>query len=125
VGLKMTVDFPRSFDLARPDYLTHHAALTVSGPGGLAGDEEWIVVAMEMTSSKGHNQQATLLKAVNLQVIGGTLKPQYNESEGTKDSVLYSRGFVIAGVFFTIKSTREGLENKLFIAGILLLKGSL
>jgi hypothetical protein len=29
-----------------------------------------------------------------------TEKPQYNESEGTKDFVLYSRGFVIAGTFY-------------------------
>jgi hypothetical protein len=31
--------------------------------------------------------------------FGYTEKPQYNESEGTKEFVLYSRGFVIAGVF--------------------------
>ena len=29
-----------------------------------------------------------------------TEKPRFNESEGTKDFVLYSRGFVIAGDFY-------------------------
>ena len=29
-----------------------------------------------------------------------TGKPQYNKSEGTKDFVLYSRDFVIAGAFY-------------------------
>jgi hypothetical protein len=28
-----------------------------------------------------------------------TEKPRFNESEGAKDLVLYSRGFVIAGAF--------------------------
>jgi hypothetical protein len=31
--------------------------------------------------------------------VGSTEKPLSNESEGTKDFVLYSRGFVIAGLF--------------------------
>jgi hypothetical protein len=51
--------------------------------------------------------------------MGYTGKPRFNESEGSKDFVLYSKDFVIA-VFFT-----EGLEIKFFIAGILILKGSL
>jgi hypothetical protein len=29
-----------------------------------------------------------------------TLKPRFNESEGTKDFALYRRGFVIAGAFY-------------------------
>ena len=33
-----------------------------------------------------------------------TGKPQYNKSKGTKDFVLYSRGFVMTG-FFTIRLT--------------------
>jgi hypothetical protein len=31
---------------------------------------------------------------------GSTLKPQFNKSEGTKDFILYSTGFVIAGTFY-------------------------
>jgi hypothetical protein len=49
-------------------------------------------------------------------------KPQYNESEGTKDFVLYSWDVVIAWAFY-FRNT-ERLEIKSFIAGILLLKGS-
>ena len=30
----------------------------------------------------------------------GTKKPQFNKSEGAKDSVLYSRSFVIEGAFY-------------------------
>jgi hypothetical protein len=33
-------------------------------------------------------------------IIMDTEKPRYNKSEGTKDFVLYSRGFVIAGAFY-------------------------
>jgi hypothetical protein len=51
-----------------------------------------------------------------------TLKTHFNESEGTKDFVLYSRCFVIAGLFF-MKLNRKGLSIKFFIAGISLLKG--
>jgi hypothetical protein len=50
-------------------------------------------------------------------------KPQFNKSKGTKDFLFCRRGFVIAGGFY-YKIT-EGLRIKLFIAGILLLKGSL
>jgi hypothetical protein len=33
-------------------------------------------------------------------VLRYTLKPRFNESEGTKDFVFYSRDFVIAGAFY-------------------------
>ena len=65
----MMVDFEREFDLARPEILTQHAALELCGPGGVAVDEDWIVVAQEMSSSKGHSQQTTLVKAVNIKVM--------------------------------------------------------
>jgi hypothetical protein len=35
----------------------------------------------------------------NTFVFHGTLKPRFNKSEGTKDFVLYSKGFVSAGAF--------------------------
>jgi hypothetical protein len=57
-------------------------------------------------------------------MISNTEKPRFNESEGTRDFLLYSRSFVITG-FFTSKLTTQGLKIKFFIAGILLLKGSL
>jgi hypothetical protein len=53
-----------------------------------------------------------------------TLKPRINKSEWTKDFVLHSRSFVIT-VLFASKLTTEGLRIKYFIAGILLLNGSL
>jgi hypothetical protein len=56
--------------------------------------------------------------------LGYTEKPQYNKSEGTKDFVLYSRGFVITGDFY-YEINYRGLKIKFFIAGILLLKGLL
>jgi hypothetical protein len=40
------------------------------------------------------------LRLKNLYLIGYTGKPRFNESEGTKDFVLYSRGFVINGTFY-------------------------
>jgi hypothetical protein len=57
-------------------------------------------------------------------LITNTEKPRYNESEGTKNCVLYSRGFVIAVAFYN-KITTEELRIKFFIGGILLLKVSL
>jgi hypothetical protein len=48
-----------------------------------------------------------------------TGKPQYNKSKWIKDFVLYSREFVIAGLF-AMELTTEELEIQFFIAGILL-----
>jgi hypothetical protein len=56
--------------------------------------------------------------------LRNTGKPRLNEYEGTKDFVLYSRDFVIAGLIYN-KLNIEALEIKFFIAGILFLKGSL
>jgi hypothetical protein len=53
-----------------------------------------------------------------------TEKPWYNESDGTKDFVLCSKGFVIAGAIY-YKINYRGLKIKFFIGGILLSKGSL
>jgi hypothetical protein len=57
-------------------------------------------------------------------LVLNTGKPRFNESEGTKYFVIYNRGLFLLGLF-TIKLTTEALEIKFFIAGILILEGSL
>jgi hypothetical protein len=47
-----------------------------------------------------------------------TLKPCFNKPKATKDCILYSRVFDLAG-FFTMKLTIYRLKRKRYIAGIL------
>jgi hypothetical protein len=54
-----------------------------------------------------------------------TLKPRFNESEGTEYLVFFIAGSLLLQGLFTIKLTTEGLEIEFFMAQILYLKGSL
>jgi hypothetical protein len=80
--------------VATPDVETHLEVL------------EKVFEALSMAGLKLHpnytqTHSTTLVYSdIALLLIIHTEKPRFNESEGTKDFVLYSRGFVIPGAFY-------------------------
>jgi hypothetical protein len=59
---------------------------------------------------------------ISQKLIMNTEKPRYNESEGTKGFVLYSRDFVVEG-YLNYKINYRGTENQFLYFNNFVIKG--